>query len=321
MILLVVIAFLIVFFVTMFCVSVGFAWDESRRRKRFSQMLHTVEAGTAAPSKELLRAVSAQSPARAWLLGLRPLKSLDRSLRQAGTDWSVERFIGMCAAGAIAGAIIGYKVALLSLPVLSLCLFCIAGTLTPVVLLRHRHGKNIKKFEEQFPEALDFLARCLRAGHGFNTGLEMLAAEAPDPLGSAVRRIANELQLGSPLDVALNSLAESVPLIDVRFFISAIMIQRETGGNLGEILNNLATLIRSRFRLRGQVKAMSAHGRITGLVLLLIPVVVLVILSVMSPDYFAGLTKDKTGRLLLIGAGCGQVLAYFCIRKIVNIKI
>ncbi len=149
----------------------------------------------------------------------------------------------------------------------------------------------------------------------------MLAAESPDPLGAAVRRVSNELQLGAPMDVAMAGLTEAVPLIDVRFFISAVIIQRETGGNLGEILGRLSLIIRERCKLRGQVKAMSAHGRITGMVLLLIPAVVLVILSISAPDYLAGLTKDPTGRKLLLGAAGGQVLAYFCIKKIVNIKV
>ncbi len=319
--LLILLTFLAIFFVTMLCVGVGLAYHESQQRKQFSQMLRTVQAGNQAPTRELLRAADQVSAASVYLEKLPWMSSLDRAVRQSGTDWTVGKVLGMCLGGGLLGALVGLKVNLLSMPAASAGVFCLAGVLTPLGLLARKQSKNISRFESQFPEALDFLARCLRAGHGFSTALELLAADAPDPLGAAVRRVANELQLGSSFNVAMQSLTEAVPLIDVRFFISAVIIQRESGGNLGEILTRLATIIRERFRLQGSVKALSAHGRITGLVLLVMPVVVLIILSVISPAYFAGLTQDKTGQMLLGGAAFGQVLAYFAIRKIVNIKV
>jgi tight adherence protein B len=161
----------------------------------------------------------------------------------------------------------------------------------------------------------------MRAGHGFSIALEMLAADSPDPLGSAFRRISNDLQLGSSLDVALGRLLLLVPSVDVRFFVSSVLLQQETGGNLGEILSKLALIIRERFRLKGQVKAASAHGRITGLVLVLMPVVVTLLMMISSPQYLVDLAADKVGRLMIYGAAAGQVVGYLVIKKITEIKV
>jgi tight adherence protein B len=187
-------------------------------------------------------------------------------------------------------------------------------------VLRKR-AKNIADFEKQLPEALDFLSRSMRAGHGFSIALEMLAADSPDPLGSIFRRVSNDLQLGSSLEAALKKVLLLVPLVDVRFFVSSVLLQQETGGNLGEILSKLATIIRERFRLKGQVKAVSAHGRITGMVLVLMPVVVTLIMMATSPQYLIDLAADKLGRMMIYGAICGQIVAYFVIKKIINIKV
>ena len=179
----------------------------------------------------------------------------------------------------------------------------------------------IAAFEEQFPEALDFLSRSMRVGHGFTIGLEMLGVDSPDPVGAAFRRVSNDLQLGSPLEVALGKLVILVPLIDVRFFVSSVLLQQETGGNLGEILSKLSYVIRERFRLKGQVKAVSAHGRITGLVLLLMPVAVTAFIMLTTPEYLTALGTSKIGRMMIYGAVFGQIIGYFVIQKIVKIKV
>jgi tight adherence protein B len=181
--------------------------------------------------------------------------------------------------------------------------------------------KRFDQFEQQLPEALDFISRSMRAGHGFTIALEMLAADSPDPLGSAFRKIANDMQLGGSLQACLSKLLILFPLVDVRFFVSSVLLQQETGGNLGEILSKLATIIRERFRLKGQVKAASAHGRITGLVLVLMPVAVACFMMVTSPDYLTDMAADKTGRIMIYGAVIGQIIGYFVIKKIINIKV
>jgi tight adherence protein B len=149
----------------------------------------------------------------------------------------------------------------------------------------------------------------------------MLGVDSPDPLGAAFRRVSNDLQLGSPLEAALAKLVILIPLIDVRFFVSSVLLQQETGGNLGEILSKLSYVIRERFRLKGQVKAASAHGRITGLVLLLMPIAVTIFIMVTTPEYLTALAVDKIGRMMIYGAISGQIVGYFVIQKIVNIKV
>jgi tight adherence protein B len=191
----------------------------------------------------------------------------------------------------------------------------------PILYIRQQRGKRLAEFERQFPEALDFMARSVRAGHAFSVALELLASETPDPLGFEFRKMAHELNLGSPFNVAMGNLVTRVPLIDVRFFVSTVLLQRETGGNLAETLTNLAHLIRERFRLKGAVKAAAAHGKITATVLTLLPIVLAVGLSGVAPTYLSGMAKDPTGRYLILGSIIGQLLGFVVMKKIVDIKV
>jgi tight adherence protein B len=161
----------------------------------------------------------------------------------------------------------------------------------------------------------------MRAGHAFSVSLELLSEEAPEPLAREFRQVYNEQNLGAPIESALKNLAERVPLIDVGFFVSAVTLQKETGGNLSEILNKLAYVIRERFKLKGQVKAASAHGRITGLILTILPVATAMGLMVVSPDYLRSMIVDPLGKWLVVAAICAQFLGYIIMKKIINIKV
>ncbi|RPI07702.1 MAG: type II secretion system F family protein [Acidobacteriales bacterium] len=197
----------------------------------------------------------------------------------------------------------------------------VAASFLPYFYVGRRRSKRMGMFEEQFPEALDFLARAMRAGHAFSVSLEMLADESSEPLAREFRQVFNEQNLGAPVEVALQNLGKRMPLLDVNFFVSAVMLQKETGGNLSEILVKLAYVIRERFKLKGQVRAASAHGRITGLILTLMPVVLMFALLVVAPGYLQGMAKDSDGKWLIVGAILGQLVGYFFIRKIINIKV
>jgi len=140
-------------------------------------------------------------------------------------------------------------------------------------------------------------------------------------LSREFRQVFNEQNLGAPIDAALQNLAKRMPLLDVSFFVSAVLLQKETGGNLSEILTNLAYVIRERFKLKGQVKAASAHGRITGLILTIMPIVLMFALLFVAPGYLQGMAKDSDGKWLVVGAVVGQLLGYFFIRRIINIKV
>jgi tight adherence protein B len=191
----------------------------------------------------------------------------------------------------------------------------------PYMYVLKKRKKRMHMFEEQFPEALDFLGRALRAGHAFSASLEMLSEESMDPLGLEFRKVFNEQNLGASTESALQNLSQRMPMLDVRFFVSAVLLQKETGGNLSEILSRLAYVIRERFRLKGQVKAASAHGRITGTVLTIMPLVLMALLMVVAPDYLPSMARDEDGRKMIGFAIGGQFLGYLCIRKIVNIKV
>ena len=195
------------------------------------------------------------------------------------------------------------------------------GCVAPFLYLRQRRKKRLRRFEEQFPEALDMLSRALRAGHAFTTAMSMVADEAPDPIGPEFRKSFDEQNFGLPLKDALNNLSERVPLLDVRFFVTAVLIQRETGGNLSEILDNLAHVVRERFKILRQVRVYTAHGRMTGYTLLALPAVLAVLLTMLNPDLMNLLFEEQMGRMMLTGAIVLQVIGFFWIKQVVKIEV
>jgi tight adherence protein B len=205
-------------------------------------------------------------------------------------------------------------------PLTAIVMALFFGTI-PYLVVRAKRKKRLNTLEEQFPESLDFLARSMRAGHAFSISLEMLGEEMPDPLGQEYRALFNEQNLGAPIDIALRNFTMRVPLLDVRFFTSSVLLQKQTGGNLSEILSRLAYVIRERFRLKGQVKAASAHGRITASVLTLLPIATMLALLYVAPGYLQGMAADSDGKFLIGGAIVAQILGNFFINKIIDIKV
>lgn len=309
------------FVIVMLCMGAGFAVQRSQQNKRFRAMLRI--ANPAAPIRELnvLSPEASFNVLSRFLNSLGPTKSLDRIAEQAGMKWGGAEIIMCSAAAATAAALLGSRIPTVSMLPELIVAFALAGSGLPLFIVFAKRRKRIAKFEEQFPEALDFISRSMRAGHGFAVGMEMLVADSPEPLSSAFRRVLNDMNLGSPLDEALAKLVASIPSLDVRFFTASVLLQQETGGNLSEILNKLSDVIRERFRLKGQVKAASAHGRITGLVLVLMPIGVAAIMSVTSPSYLALLFAEKQGKYMVVFAIVAQVVGYLCIKKIVKIKV
>jgi tight adherence protein B len=195
------------------------------------------------------------------------------------------------------------------------------GLLIPYKILARRRKRRLKKFEKQLPDALDLLARGLRAGHAFPTGLQQVAKEMPDPLGMEFFKTFREFNHGLDLNTALLNLSHRIDLRDLSFFTTAVLIQRETGGNLTEILEKISILIRERFKLRDQIKALTAEGRLSGVILLILPPLLAGILMLINPKYMSQLFTHPTG-LKLCGVALGfQLLGMWCIHKIVNIKV
>jgi tight adherence protein B len=194
------------------------------------------------------------------------------------------------------------------------------GAMVPFMVVRVARTKRMRLFEEQFPEAIELLARALRAGHAFPTGLTMVADELAPPVGSEFKLVYDRQNFGMPLGDALKGLAERVPVIDARFFVTAVLTQRETGGNLSEVLDNLATVIRDRFKVKRQVRVVTAHGRITGWILAGLPPSLAGVLCLVSPGHMKTLITDPLGIQMLVVAGVLQVSGTLVIRKLVNVR-
>jgi len=197
----------------------------------------------------------------------------------------------------------------------------LVGLLGPTLWLMRKRSTRLKRFEEQFPEALDLLSRAIRAGHAFQTAMGMVADELPPPVGPEFRKGFDQQNFGLPLRDALNEMAERVDILDVRFFVNAVLIQRETGGNLAEILDNLAQVVRERFKIRRQVRVHTAHGRFTGYVLLALPAALGVALMFINPDLMRLLFQERMGRIMLSGAMVLQTIGFFWIRHVIKIEV
>ena len=193
--------------------------------------------------------------------------------------------------------------------------------LIPYGFLLHRRGVRMKRFEEQFPEALDLLSRAIRAGHALQTALGMVADELKEPVGPEFKKTFDQQNFGLPLREALNELAERMPLLDVRFFVTAVLIQRDTGGNLAEILDNLAHVVRERFKIRRQIRVHTAHGRFTGYVLLALPAALAMALQVINPEHMGLLFREHMGQMMLLGAIVMQTIGFLWIRQVIKIEV
>jgi tight adherence protein B len=198
--------------------------------------------------------------------------------------------------------------------------FAVLALFIPYTYVKRARGKRVDKFEEQFPEAIDLVARALRAGHALPTGLGMVADELKAPVGTEFRILYDEQNFGLTLPDALKNFARRIPVLDARFFVTAVLTQRETGGNLAEVLDNLAAVIRDRFKIKRQVRVLSAHGRITGWVLACLPPVLALATLIINPKHLGTLTTDPLGQQMLIAAFVMQVLGTLAIRKLVQIE-
>jgi len=259
-----------------------------------------------------------------------PLPGVQKLLGKTGAGAGLSKLIDQSGVRATTGGILMVSGGLAVLGMFGVMLFSPVGAAAPVGLLlgalpilflMQRRSARIKKFEEQFPEALDLLSRALRAGHAFQTSLGMVADEVAEPVGPEFKKTFDQQNFGLPLKECLFELADRVPLLDVRFFATAVTIQRETGGNLAEILDNLAYVVRERFKILRQVRVHTAHGRFTGYVLLALPAVLGIILSYLSPDHMNTLFTEQMGKTMLIGAGVMQTVGYFWIKQVIKIEV
>ena len=252
------------------------------------------------------------------LSGTRPGTWLGRLIEKSGTTATPAAIVLRSVAAASCCALLAW--------VLSRFWFAIpaAGALgasLPFWWLNYKASSRMHKFEEQFPESLELLSRALRAGHAFQTALHMAATEIKWPAGLEFKKVYDEQNFGLPLKEALTGMADRIPSLDVRFFVTAVLIQRETGGNLAEILDNLAQVVRERFKIQRQIRTHAAHGKFTGYVLLGLPAFLAIALSIINPDHMGLLFKERMGIQMLVGAVVLQFVGYLWIRKVIRIEV
>ena len=243
---------------------------------------------------------------------------LSRLIEQSGVHTTASS-IGVISIGI--GIVVGLSTAMFFPQPLAALMAALFGAALPTLWLLNRRSSRLKKFEEHFPEALDLLSRAIRAGHAFQTAMGMVADELAAPVGPEFKKTFDQQNYGLPLRDALNEMADRIRILDVRFFVTAVMIQRETGGNLSEILDNLAHVVRERFKIRRQVRVHTAHGRFTAFVLLSMPPLLGFALMMINPDHMDLLFHDPTGQMILMVAMVMQVIGFFWIRRVIKIEV
>jgi len=243
---------------------------------------------------------------------------IDRRLRQADMKIPVGTFLLLSLVLFSVGIVAGR---LLHWPTILSVVVGTALLAIPNIIVDIKRRRRLKRFMNHFPEALEMFARSLRAGHSFTGAIQLVAQEMPDPIAPEFSKVFEEQNLGIPLRQALIGMTERIDILDVKFFVTAILIQRETGGNLAEIIDKIAYVIRERFRVQGQLKIFTAQARISGFILSLLPIGVAVIIGIMNPKYLEPLWFERTGRIMIAVAVTLQILGMLAIRKIMRIKI
>lgn len=244
--------------------------------------------------------------------------AIDRLLRQSGLRWSVSQFIGASLGGLMLALVL---LQLRPVPLVAKAMVALMFMCVPWLLVRRARAARMIKIEEQLPEAADFLARAMRAGHSFSNVLQMVGTELPEPLSGEFRAAHEEINYGVPMNEALYNLADRVPLTDLRYLIIAVVIQRESGGNLAEILGNISHIIRERLKLIAKVRVLSAEGRMSAWVLGLMPFCVMLFMTIVNPQYVSLLWTDPLG-IKMLWASAGMILVgALWIHRLVQIRV
>jgi tight adherence protein B len=292
----------------------------SAAEQRLDELSGRRKAAKADPAQGMLLRPPALDlgAAQRWAGSLPSMEGLGRLYEQADVNLPFPQFVAIAAALAGLGGVAAY---LTGAPLVAVPAGAAAMGALPLLWLVMRKKKRIKTFTSQMPDALELVARALRAGHGLASGLNVVADEMPAPIAHEFGRIFEEQNLGIPLEDALRGLSERVPTMDVRFFVTAVVIQRATGGDLAEVLDKIGRIIRERFQIHGQVQALTAEGRLSGVVLLAMPPSLLGFIHLTNPDYVRLLFTTPVGVKMLTFAGVMQVIGAIAIKKIITIKV
>ncbi|HSA92271.1 MAG TPA: type II secretion system F family protein [Terriglobales bacterium] len=262
---------------------------------------------------------------------LSEIPALNRVLQQSPRVKQIQHFLDQADTGTRAGKFLMVSVALamvfgaLTMEWSNIAPLAVAmaalGGLMPYFFYSYKRARRFQKFEEMFPEAIELLARATRAGHAFTTAIELIGNELGEPVSGEFRKLFEEQKYGLPVRDALLNLGERVPLVDVKFFVTTVMLQRETGGNLAEILDKLSYLIRERFKILRQVRVYTAQGRLTLLILMLLPPSVVAMMAWMDYKFIEPLWKDPIGHGLIAAGVVMQTMGFFLIRRIIRIRV
>ncbi|UCF78261.1 MAG: type II secretion system F family protein [Candidatus Eiseniibacteriota bacterium] len=319
------VVFLLVFLTVVFAiVGVFLVWRGARqdRDERLKRRLSALGKGGTEPivSPTILRdELMSQIPAlHRWLSKLALAQRLDRLLKQADTPMRVGELLLFTLVFAAAGFAVGSWI---GRSVISGVVGALAAGCLPIANVARRKRRRVKFFGEQFPDALDLMTSALRAGHAFTGAIQMVADEMPDPVAREFKDTFDEQNLGLSFKEALLNLADRVDSMDLKFFVIAMVIQRETGGNVSEILEKIGYTIRERFKVLGQLRALTAEARLSGVVLALLPIAVGLILLLINPSYILFLFRESIGHYLLGAAVLLQLVGYVWIKRIVNIEV
>lgn len=252
------------------------------------------------------------------LLSIPRIHVVDRLLTQAGLTINLMTFIGLSAAFVAGGFFLGQ---FLLMPIfVSLVMAAFTGSL-PYSYLLLRKANRLKKFDDQLPGALDLIGRGIRAGHALPSAIQMVADELPEPISAEFRIAFDEVNYGFSMEEALTNLAARVPSADLRYFVVAVLIQRETGGNLAELLDNISAIIRARQKLYGTIRVLSAEGKLSAWILTILPFALAFVINLINPDFMKILWNDETGIKMVIGVGILMILGILWMRKIIRIRV
>jgi tight adherence protein B len=314
---------ILIFVAVVMAIEGGFlAWNSSHgpEAARIARRLHAmtkhgdVERASMIKQRQLSKSPQLQALLEYFSVSTR----IDNWLVQSGLAWSVGRLLGMVMLFALAGLGLG----LFLRPTWSVCLGAMAvASLLPLFYVRRARILRLRKFESQLPDALDMMGRALRAGHAFPTALKMVGEEMSDPLAEEFRAAFDEVNFGISMQDALTSLSVRVPCTDLRFFVIAVVIQRETGGNLAELLANISAIMRDRIKLFAQVRVLSAEGKMSAWILSLLPFAAALLIQVTNPSFLEVLYTDPAGQKMIGGALFMMFLGVLAMRRIINIRV
>lgn len=308
--------------VVLFLEGAYLAWNSYRgpEAQRIERRLRAMSAGGNITAASLLkkRMLSEVPTVDRALMMIPRIHMLDRLLEQSGTSFTVATFLGTSLLAGLVALVCGM---VFELPVVVTVVLIGVAAALPTLHVLGKRQERMNKIEEQLPDGLDLICRGLRAGHSFPSALQMLGNEGAEPLATEFRTTFDEINFGISVPDALSNLAVRVPSTDVRYFVIAVLIQRETGGNLTELLGNISKLIRDRLRIRGTIRVLSAEGRISAWILTLLPFVLALVINVVNRNFLAVLWTDPTGIKLVMGALMVMVVGIFWMWRIVKIRV